>query len=156
MLPPFLLPSSLHAPPLPLPGAPLWRLGSAAAAAAAASPAGCSLALPRTQPAPSKHSAASCFRLRGGGKREGKRFKLQIQPTKQGRPDVSSSTGPENQNACWRLLIRFFIAAKNTVIPLRGRGRTFSDRPSAQHHKAGTTFHTGNNIRNCSPEPHKR
>lgn len=109
MLPPFLLPSSLHAPPLPLPGAPLWRL----VAAAAASPAGCSLALPRTQRAPAKHSAASGFRLRGGGEKgEGKHFKLQIQPTKQGRPDVSSSTDTENLNVRWRLLIRFFIAEK--------------------------------------------
>lgn len=93
--------------PSPSPGAPLWRLGSAAAAAAA-SPAGCSLhcLVPSNpQPNTAQHPALSS----GGGK---KRFKLHIQPTKQGRPDVSSSTGPENLNVHWRLLICFFIAEK--------------------------------------------
>lgn len=96
--------------PSPSPGAPLWRLGFSSSSSLS-----CRMqpALPRTQQAPAKHSAASCFRLRGGGGgREKKRFKLHIQPTKQGRPDVSSSTGPENLNVHWRLLIRFFIAEK--------------------------------------------
>ena len=82
-LPPFLLPGSqprCNRLPSPSLGAPLWVLGSAASA----SPAVRSLALPclfTVQPEPNAAHTASPFGLRGG---EGKHFKLQIQPGKQG------------------------------------------------------------------------
>lgn len=86
-LPPFLLLGSqprCYRLPSPSLGAPLWVLGSAASA----SPAVCSLALPLLC-SPSQTQYSLPFGLRGG---EGKHFKLQIQPGKQGYRLPCSST----------------------------------------------------------------
>lgn len=106
LLQPFLIPGSqprCNYLPSPSFGAPLWVLGSATSV----SPAVCS-------PAVTVQTEPSAAQASHSGSGEGKGSTSNCRPSQQNKaavtPELSSSTGCENLNVHWLLLIWFFRA----------------------------------------------
>lgn len=109
MLPPLLPPSSLHAPPLPLPGSSIVKAGFSSRSSSLSCRMQPRSASYPAKPAPNaaQHPVLGSGEGRGREKGKGKRFKPQIQPTRQGRAESERTLTP---------IDLFLRSRKNTLI----------------------------------------